>query len=330
MLPKQKYREFCKEEKNIPIFSRDWWLDAVCGEEDWDAVVVEKDEKVIAVMPYYKVKRAVFDCIVMPKLTQTMGPYIKYPINQKYEDRMSYEKRVMDTIIERLPDFISFSQNFHYSVTNWLPFYWRGFQQTTRYTYVIESLSNLEMTWRDLKENIRQDIRKAAKKVSVFYDDGVEKFYEINLMTFKRQNIKIPYSMEFLKIIDAACEARKCRRIYFAKDNDGRIHAAIYIVWDENSAYCLAGGGDPSLRHSGATSLLLWEAIKYAYRVTKRFDFEGSMIKSIETFFSAFGARQTPYFAVTKINNSIARIITSGYSFLRRLHKKLMENKCRE
>jgi hypothetical protein len=42
MANKQKYRKFCKKEKNIPVFSKDWWLDAVCGEENWDVAIVEK------------------------------------------------------------------------------------------------------------------------------------------------------------------------------------------------------------------------------------------------------------------------------------------------
>lgn len=39
---KSKYRNLCAVEKNIPIFSQDWWLDAVCGEENWDVIIIEK------------------------------------------------------------------------------------------------------------------------------------------------------------------------------------------------------------------------------------------------------------------------------------------------
>jgi hypothetical protein len=35
MTNKEKYREFCKNEKNLPIFSKDWWLDAVCGKDNY-------------------------------------------------------------------------------------------------------------------------------------------------------------------------------------------------------------------------------------------------------------------------------------------------------
>jgi hypothetical protein len=89
----------------------------------------------------------------------------------------------------------------------------------------------------------------------------------------------------------------------FAQDAQGRLHAAAYIVWDEQAAYYLMGGADPELRTSGATSLLMWEAIKFASTVTQTFDFEGSMIESIERFFRAFGAKQKRYFRVSKTNS---------------------------
>jgi hypothetical protein len=110
---KEKYREFCKKEKNIPIFSKDWWLDAVCGEENWDVVLFEKGGEIWASWPYYKVRKFSFNIITMPKLTQNMGIYIKYPHNQKYYKKLSWEKEIINTLLEKLPKFDKFSQNFH-------------------------------------------------------------------------------------------------------------------------------------------------------------------------------------------------------------------------
>ena len=82
MTNKERYREFCKTEKNIPIFCKDWWLDAVCNDA-WDVVLVRKGNEIIASMPYYKVRKYGLNMLFMPKLTQFLGPYIKYPENQK-------------------------------------------------------------------------------------------------------------------------------------------------------------------------------------------------------------------------------------------------------
>ena len=68
------------------------------------------------------------------------------------------------------------------------------------------------------------------------------------------------------------------------------------------------GGGNPILRNSGAMSLVLWEAIKEASLHNDRFDFEGSMEKSIEYFFRSFGTTQVPYFNISKVNSKLLNI----------------------
>jgi len=77
------------------------------------------------------------------------------------------------------------------------------------------------------------------------------------------------------------------------------------------------GGGAPDLRNSGATSLCMWEAIQFAATVTKSFDFEGSMLETVERFFRAFGAKQTPYFAISKINSKLLKT----YRFLQEMRR---------
>ena len=80
-------------------------------------------------------------------------------------------------------------------------------------------------------------------------------------------------------------------------------YVVLYLVWDKKSAYYIAGGSPIDVRTTGAMPLLLWEAIKFSSKVTKHFNFEGSMIKPIERFFRAFGGEQVPYFEITKINS---------------------------
>ena len=309
MTNKQIYREICKEEKTIPIFSKDFWLDCVCEQDNWDVILLKSNGRVIASLPYYIRRSKIFNRITMPKLTQTMGIWIKYPEQQKYANKLAYEKEIFLNLINSLPKCDQFNQNFHYSISNWLPFYWMGFNQTTRYTYVIENLNNLDNLFLNFRENIRREIRKAEKIVKIYSNDNIEEFYRLNSMTFLRQNIKIPYSLDFIRKLDKACSKMNCRKIFFAKDEKGRLHSAIYIIWDNESAYYLMGGSNPELRNSGATSLLMWEAIRFASQVTKKFDFEGSMIEPIEKFFRAFGATQKPYFNISKTNSKLLMLI---------------------
>jgi len=308
---KDRYREYCKQEPGIPLFLKDWWLDAVCVEGPWDAALVIEpgNGSVKAIMPYYQVKgRLGHHYLTMPNLTQFLGPWLTYPGGQKTSRKLSYEKEVLHALILQLPRFDSFTQNFHYSITNWLPFYWQGFMQTTGYTYVLEDLTETDTLFNNFRSNIRREIRKAEKHVTVKVDNDVEKFYHLACKTYTRQDLTIPLTLEFMKRVDKACETRECRRIFFAVDNHGQEHAAVYIAWDPVNAYHLISGGDPRLRTSGATSLLMWEALQFAATVTKKFDFEGSMIQPIERFFSSFGAVPKPYFQISKINSRFLKL----------------------
>lgn len=303
---KEKYRHLCQSTPGIPIFSRDWWLDAVCGADSWDVAIVEKGGRVVGSMPYYANRKYGFTVLMQPPLTQTLGPWLR-PSNAKYAKALGGQKAIMQALIDLLPSFDYFGQNWHHSNANWLPFYWRGFQQTTRYTYILSDLIDENQLWGGLKENIRGDIRKAEGRYSLLVRDdlALEDFLRINRLTFQRQGMRVPYSEKLVRRLDAACVKRNCRKIWIAEDDKGRRHAGVYVVWDENSAYYIMGGGDPELRNSGATSLCLWRAIRHAATVTQQFDFEGSMLEPVEKFFRGFGARQVPYFSVKKANSKV-------------------------
>ncbi len=296
------------------IFQQPFWLDAVAPNK-WRMIEVKKGEQVEARLPYVVKKRFGFTWLIMPPLTQTLGPWFASHAT-KYVKQLSRQHDSITALIEQLPPFDYFSQTFHYSITNWLPFYWRSFEQTTRYTYVIEDLSDLDAVWRETRENIRTDVRKAQKQLTVRSDLSLEDFLDLNEMTFKRQGMALPYSRELVVRLDRACQKHNCRQMFFAEDTQGRLHAAIYVVWDDQAAYYLMSGSDPELRNSGATSLLVWEAIQFAATVTQTFDFEGSMIRPIERFCRAFGARQKPYLHITKTNSLLLRMNRDVRSWL--------------
>jgi lipid II:glycine glycyltransferase (peptidoglycan interpeptide bridge formation enzyme) len=315
---KQSYRQFCELEKTIPLFSRDWWMDAVCGEENWDVLLVEKDNEIVASMPYYKKKKYGLTAITQPPLTQTNGIWIKYPPGQKYSSRLSYEKEVITEIIEQLQalNVDYYCQNFHYSFTNWQPFYWKGFQQTTRYTYVIDNLTNLDDIFSGFSKGCRRNIRRAASEANVYETEEIDVFYDINKLVFERQDLDIPYSFEFIKILDQVCKEHNARKIFCAADGTGKLYSVIYVVWDEQSAYLLMSGTDTAVRDSNYKTLLVWEAIKYAVNVTQKFDFEGSMIESVAEYNRQFGAKLKPYYQISKRSPRL-KFLSSGREILR-------------
>lgn len=300
MTDKEKYRLLCETTNNIPIFSQAWWLDAVCGETNWDVILIEERNQIVAAMPFYRPLKHV---ISMPSYTQTMGPLLfQESTNCKYTTLLSKRQSLYKQLIDRLPPVTSFLQNFSYTVTDWLPFYWAEFQQTTRYTYILHDIKNHHIIWKNIDYKLRREITQASNKKHISVKKGVQTddFLAIQKKTFLRQNIQNKESETVLKKLIEVCRERGQGEIWGGYDVQGQLHAAIFVVWGNFSAYNLAAGGDPKLRQSGANSLILWEAIRHVSQFTDTFDFEGSMIPGVEHFFRAFGATQTPYFTIKK------------------------------
>ena len=57
---KLAYKEFLKENPDIGIFHQDWWLDSLCGSENWDILLVKRDDKIIGALPFYFKKKFFF------------------------------------------------------------------------------------------------------------------------------------------------------------------------------------------------------------------------------------------------------------------------------
>ncbi|MDF2591351.1 MAG: family N-acetyltransferase [Clostridia bacterium] len=319
MTDKEKYRRYCSLEASIPIFSKDWWLDAVCGEDNWNVALIKNNGEIQASFPYYVKRKFGFKAITMPQLTQTAGIRIKYLKGQKQESRLAYEKEIINELVDKLPKVPMFRQNFHYSFTNWQPLCWKGFNQTTCYTYIIDDLSNLEIVFEGFSKTAKKNIRKAEKIVEVSSNNSIEEFFSINKKVYERQGISYPHSLDFLKRMDNACMQNNSRKIFYAKDDKGKIYSAIYVIWDAESAYLLMSGSEPDLRVYNCKTLLVWEAIKYAATVTKRFDFEGSMIERVAEYNRQFGAVPKPYCYIFKENPIISKSLNL-YNILTHKH----------
>jgi hypothetical protein len=280
------------------IFQQPWWLDAMAPGR-WGEANVEHDGRTVARLPYAVRGRGRWRVLTQPPLTQTLGPWVERS-GAKPARSLAQEMELLTDLEAALPRAQGFRQSFSPTMLNALPFHWAGYRIELRYTYRLEGLRAEDALWEGLRSNIRREIRKARRRLTVREDLGLDLFYAVWAQTFARQGLELSHSLARLERLDGACAARGARAMLFAQDDAGRVHSVAYVVWDANAAYYLLGGGDPALRTSGAASLLMWEAIMRAREVTDVFDFEGSMIKPVERFFRSFGARQTPYVHVSR------------------------------
>ena len=304
---KDKYSLFCnRKDVYVPVFSQSWWLDAACGEENWDVYVVEKGGSYIAAMPYYVENREGYKIITKAKNTQNNGIIISYPENQKYQAKLTYEEKIINEIIDFIKNLgiDKYEQQYHYSFDNWLPFFWNYYKQVVRYTYVIDDTSDMDIVVGNYTAKIRNELKKAQRCVHLREEElSIEQFYEVNKMSFERQGRQIPYSEEFVDRIYKAGKENNSVKILAAEDEQGNVHSVAFLVWDKESVYYLLNGTNPKYKMSQANCFLIHESIKLASALGKKFDFEGSVIMPIEKAFREYGGIRKPYFRIYKIFN---------------------------
>lgn len=310
---KSIYRSFCEKHPEIPLFLQAWWLDAVCTPENknWDVWIYREENEVVATMVFHTFRKLGFTFCTQPQLTQYSGIWINYPTNISTNRKYTLEKRVCDFFIGQMEQFRIhyYQQSFHFEQTNWLPFYWNHFTQTTRYTYRIEDISDTEKVFRNFSDSKKKNIRRAENICTIAYDIDPTEFYKFQCKQLKAKKQTNVLSEQLVTHVIEESIRSNHGFLIGARNEENKLTAALFIVYDQNSAYDLISAIDMSYQSTGASSLLVWEAIKKVSGLTKAFDFEGSMIEPVEHSFRKFGAIQTPYHCISKEYSYLCSIL---------------------
>ncbi len=295
MDPCTRYASFCQKVDHLPVFMEPWYLDALAP--GWQVALAERGGEVVGAWPYFPKKKGPFRYVTMPLLVRMMGPVFRPDAD---EDKHRY--KLIPQLWKQIPRHLVFRQDAPYSLTNWLPLYWLGFRQYTRYSYRIDLSKGEQSIWDALAADYRQHkIPKARNLVTVESSDDLQAFHTVHEATFKRQGKPCPVPFTTLQRLDKAAKNEGRRQILLARDLEtGRVHGALYLIRDHHSVYLLMAGSDPELRSSGAVILLTWEAIQWSLQQPgiQYFDFMGSMIEPIERVRRQFGAEQIPFFRI--------------------------------
>jgi hypothetical protein len=278
------------------IFEQPWWLDAVAPGH-WKEIWVEENGEILARWPVVEKNNH----IDMPQLTLTLGFWLSDHI-VKSDTHYIKRKRVINLLLEQLPVNKSISINLSPEVEYFMPLCWKGFIIHPRISYRFNDLSNLDAIYGGFTKNLRQTIRSAGNKVTIKAIDDIEILTTLLDKTFRRQNLKNPWSKELVRNIYAACKKHNACHLIYAQDKDGNIHSGNLFVYDEKVCYDLISGSDPVYNNSGARTLVAWEGIKFASKVSQIFDFEGSQVEGIEHYFRQFGAKPVVFYHILKQN----------------------------
>lgn len=284
-----------------------WWLDTA-SKENWDVIFAKIHDEIVGFFVFSYQKKLGKTIVTNLPLTQYSGPFIFYPTNLNKSEIHSFENKVYTSIIDQLNskniDFIEI--NCHHSFKNWQQFFWSGYKQTTKYTYILENISNKETLLKEMSYSQRaKRIKKAGNDYYFSLELSAEDFYDFYKSNLKDLDKTIFYNKEyFLKLYNAAKKRNQGQIIsIYSKDNE--LLAALWTIWDSEFAYNMIMTSDKKKKCSEGTTLLIWETIDFLKDKTKNYDFEGSMIKGVALRNQSYGATSLAYHCISKSNSLI-------------------------
>lgn len=247
----------------MPIFFRDYYLDAVCVKGGWDVRYDDHDGYYV-----YHFRRLFFyQFWLMPQLT----PYLGWLDAKK--SSMTLPPMTM-SYISGLPAHDVDGDS---------------------YTYIIPATSGTSYDMAIASSKHRNYIRKASTMYRI-EDISWEEFRQVLPKMFAERNRSNPFNMEVLERIEECLAKRNERAIFAARDQDNAIKSILYLVYDERTAYLLVSSQYSKNRSNYA---LVAHGINWALARGLNFDFEGSMIPNVERFFKGFGGEKY-YYTKTK------------------------------
>ena len=303
------YEAFCSQH-NLPLPFQPWWLDAVCIHGQWNACIARnKAGQTVGVMPYYLTRRRGLKAIIQPPHTAYSGPWV-LPLEQqdaKRSTQYAHEHKTLQILLEQLPRTTYFRQHFHPTCTNWLPFYWAGYRQTTRYTYRFNQVQQVEKEW---KSAIQKKIQRVEQDVQIVENVNFDFATDLMNQSLQRQGIQPKGASDALLCLYQVLQQRtQIVLLGLAESGTGRIVAAQALAFNQTEAPSSFSGQVIEPRLPYLNYRLLYESLRWCAQRGLQADLEGSMHAGVEQVFRSMGAERTPYFQVSRVPNRLLEAV---------------------
>lgn len=306
----EEYDDFCRR-INVPLFARPYWLDAVCPGQ-WDVILIRKAGQVVAALPYHSVTRLGRRFMLQPQLTQFLGMQVDFSVtSESHYRRRSLFRECASEVINRLAEhkFAYIQMAMHHSYTDWLPFHWAGYRETTRYTYLLPDISSPDELVKAFHPSKRGHLKVAAADgLTADSTMTAGQFRDMHRRCLAIKGQKPSYSTETFDRLTSMLDRRGQCAFIAARGRDGQAQSAVFVVWDGTTAYQLMSCTDTSIASPGASTLAVERAVRYCSDKAKSYDFEGSMMKDVEFSYSKYGTIQRPYIYLEKYSSFAVEI----------------------
>ena len=303
---KDTYRAFCESESHdIPVFALPWFLDSVSNSiDDWQVIIYYDNHKVLAAFPFEYIKSKKGGYIIRnPYQAKRLGIWIDYGNKQTNVAKETFENKVTQYVIDNLPKFDSFNIEFDARYTNWRVFFNNGFNQQTKYSYIMRLLSSEEEYNKVLTAKRRSEINRKKNDVIIDCEPDINKYWNFLVESYKLRNKELLANEEKTKnLLKAVMQHDAVDFLFSINEHKQVVGAKIYFK-DNRRVYEMFSTFDPREKPS-SLPVLTYTEILNAYKEGLEFDFEGSMESGVALYNREFGGVQEPYFVITKLSDS--------------------------
>lgn len=297
-LKKENYHTwdiFVKNSPQTTIYGQTWYLAAL--QCPFKILVIKENQAIIAGIVLTKNGNNQY---ANPYLGKYLGIYYAPFLGSAYQQETKRRKATR-LLLEELTKLSSFDYFFHPNFTTYLPFYEKEFDNKVRYSYWIDLRQSMATIESQFHGKLRSEIRFAEKQPYQISDTiSIVDFVHICQQTFLQKKAKFPFTIPWLTHYCQQLVDRKVIQLIGIKNEQQELMAAAAILLTNDTATLILSGFDKEKIKRGANELLLFSCIKIAKKQAYFFDFEGSMIRPIESFYRKFGGDFRPYLVIYK------------------------------
>ena len=278
-IDKNKWDQCINNANNQLIYAYSYYLDLLS--KNWDALVMNDYE---AVMPLTWNKKFGTRYLRQPAFTQQLGIF----------GNCLFTEHITESFIDKALKLFSFIEiNLNYA---------NKYQQSGKKKCNL--ILPLNTHFSDIEKNFRKDFVNKIKNSNLIYQASEE--FEKAIQSFKENySDKIHLSKNNFDDWLQVCIILKKKEQLFVREvtsPKGELLSIVLFLKDAKRIYYVMSTTIPAGRKQESNYFLLYHLIKEFSNQDLIFDFEGSEIPSIQSFFKKFGAIEQPY-PFIRINN---------------------------
>lgn len=260
----------------------------------------DDQQQLLAVWPFNKVKRSFgVKCLSQPIFCQSLGPLFAKNIaeNRSYLSSHSLYRKIIKSFLNyiRKNGYQCISQGLPASFAMTQYFNHDGICLNYRITYQIPSETNEKEAWEKMHTDHRRKIRSTLDRYELIQDCEPGELWHLKKESLQPKQLSMfPARANFVEAVSSMMEQENACLLGI-RDRDNNWKSMAFFGEDESALYYLVGYTVKNSAGDSTSLALLWEGIKKALNAGKNFDFEGTMVASLDRNFRRFGPNAIPY-----------------------------------